>query len=496
MKNAVYLFIIAIAFIVVVLVFRNYSTRSRFVLERSLADNPLQEKAYIIPMHLNLGKVNNVEAAQQLADTLAWRIFIAINWPVKGNGEIDTARYIGDHRSKDVIWEKWREISSLLQRKNERFINLNTAKIFLPLVFWKSFNSFKPLRPLPSLLLHQTKQEEYRGLTLTQGDQPLIDQNGNPTFYQSYYNTDMVNYIKRTGLYNIDSAEKYQGRWYKEMRKSAALGRFDPERIAYDTLPLHRIYFPFFNTIPKSMSPYKDKARTIPNDNALYVGKNEKGSVMIKVAWKILSGKDKLADFYSKEALIVTKDTTYTAMVGLVAMHVVIKYAELPQRLWCSFEHVRNVPEKNGAGSVETNGKMIYNYFNSKSLTAVNKRPDNAKEPAQLVREIRLSDQLKKINEFYQHKLETFQNNSVWKNYMLVGTQWSGNPQVIINDLYEGDPQPLVFSNAVIEGFSQNSSCINCHADAKIDVSGKTYYTDFVKGIERISRRAEIASKR
>src|SRR5271168_1604361 len=121
--------------------------------------------------------------------------------------------------------------------------------------------------------------------------------------------------------------------------------------------------------------------------------------------------------------------------LGLVGFHAVHKTVSRPQWIWTSFEHVQNVPARDEVTAHKLHGP--YNFFSvaCKGDCTENATPPTpwAPDPAlelkfrrddsfksQIVREKPLTNAAKNMNKIFQNMLP----NSVWKNYMLISTQW------------------------------------------------------------------------
>jgi hypothetical protein len=240
------------------------------------------------------------------------------------------------------------------------------------------------------------------------------------------------------------------------------------------------------------------------------VGDNSKdtlGAFMLKVSWKILSPEEIQAKkFHMVDALVLMpkpakKDVTRLCLpekLGLVGFHAVHKTASRPQWIWTSFEHVQNVP----ASDEDPHKGGPYNFFsvNCKGDCTENATPPTPWDPdpalelrfrkddsfkSQIVRKTPLTPAAKNMNMIFQSML----SNSVWKNYMLISTQWpslfsctsqpsrnSNTPDPNTDFVKQPDmtcsPAPTFLANSTLETYSQgdtplaSSSCIACHSNA------------------------------
>jgi hypothetical protein len=237
--------------------------------------------------------------------------------------------------------------------------------------------------------------------------------------------------------------------------------------------------------------------------------KGEFGAFMLKVSWRILSAAEiEAKNFHMLDALVLmpepaekgVKPQCLHEQLGLVGFHAVHKTASRPQWIWTSFEHVQNVPARDEVTAHKLHGP--YNFFSvaCKGDCTENATPPTPWDPdpalplqfrknnsfkSQIVRETPLTNAAKNMNAIFQSMLA----NSVWKNYMLVSTQWpsafsctslqskgAGAPDPKTDFLKQPDmtcsPAPTFMANSTLETYSQgdvplaSSSCIACHSNA------------------------------
>jgi hypothetical protein len=230
------------------------------------------------------------------------------------------------------------------------------------------------------------------------------------------------------------------------------------------------------------------------------------GAFMLKVSWKILSPDEKRAkNFHMVDALVLMPPNAkkgrpcLAETLGLVGFHAVHKTVGRPQWIWTSFEHVKNVPDRDEVTAHKLDGP--YNFFSvhcKNNCPAENATPPRPWDPeprlklkfrhddsykSQIVREIPLTDATKNMNKIFQSMLQ----NSVWKNYMLISTQWPSAfsctslhsqdaPAPKTDFVKQPDmtcsPAPTFLANSTLETYSQgnvplaSSSCIACHGNA------------------------------
>jgi hypothetical protein len=238
------------------------------------------------------------------------------------------------------------------------------------------------------------------------------------------------------------------------------------------------------------------------------------GAFMLKVSWKILSPDEiKAKNFHMVKALVLmppgdpkAKRPCLAETLGLIGFHAVHKTVGRPQWIWTSFEHVKNVPDKDEVANNKLAGP--YNFFSvncKDNCPAANATPPRPWDPdpalqlkfrkddsfkSQIVRETPLTNAAKHMNDIFHSMLPAA---SVWQNYMLLSTQWptvpactslhsqsSDAPAPKTDFLKQPDmtcsPAPTFFANSTLETYSQTesdggvplatSSCIACHGNA------------------------------
>lgn len=229
------------------------------------------------------------------------------------------------------------------------------------------------------------------------------------------------------------------------------------------------------------------------------------GAVMLKVSWKILMPDEiKARNFHMVDALVSmpkvegarTDPPCLPQTLGLIGFHLVHKTASRPQWIWTSFEHVRNVPDKDEVAA-NTFSQDRYSFFAAKCSGAclkVNATPPRpwAPDPAlklsfrkddsiksQIVRQVPLTPAARNMNKLFHILLK----GTVWENYMLLSTQWPSDfncTSLGVDFQRQPDmtcsPAPAFLANSTLETYSQaedqggiplaTSSCIACHGNA------------------------------
>lgn len=296
---------------------------------------------------------------------------------------------------------------------------------------------------------------------------PLIDQQGHYAIFDILMNRTMFDYISAHNLFT------------KAGQKSAA--NF---ALAVDFPPGQN---------PKDARP----AATPPQDAVV----GDIGAVMLKVSWKILGPDEiKAKNFHMVNALVSMpkpegskgEPPCLPKTLGLIGFHLVHKTASRPQWIWTSFEHKKNVPDKDEVAANKLDGP--YNFYDVNCMgkcPVVNATPPKPWNPdpalqlrfrkddsakSQIVREIPLTQAARNMNQLFHTMLK----DTVWVNYVLLSTQWPSDFAncTRLNVDFERQPDmtcspaPTFLANSTLETYSQgdipqaSSSCIGCHGNA------------------------------
>jgi hypothetical protein len=404
-----------------------------------------------------------VENRQRGFDFYSWLTFIALNSPAANRKGIGTSQ-----PDTPTVWER----ASLGRADDDSQNFMQLLDVMLPggvkpewgkRVVPPACQSKHALKP--NLMIVKMIEESFNQPFKTG---PLIDQRNNYAIFDILMNKVMFNYIVDNNLYSQAG---------QTSDKNSAL----------------RIDFP---------SGHHDKS-----------GNGDPGAIMIKVSWKILDPEDDKRKFHHVQALVAMPSSPdqqsdppcLEKTLGLVGFHIVHKTVGRPQWIWTSFEHVDNVPEQKEVDA----GKLrrSYNFYDPSCSAAdcpVNQTPPRPWDPepenalkfrvradgkflfnSQITRVVPLTDATKVMNDQFQSIL----GNTVWKNYMLIGTQWpsafpcTADPSLLPNaPIPKTDfekqpdmncaPAPTFLANSTLETFSQgeipqaSSSCMACHGNA------------------------------
>lgn len=376
--------------------------------------------------------------AQPCFDMFSWQVFAALNWPAdsKGKPEAGANINIGSNPGNFRVWEYYDGTSDVFGSSSKAKIGGAKAEKFPGGV--KTIGKLSKVDGSPGSPLSSF---------IEASGQPMVDNNLNYLVYEVRLNPTEVNYIMQNGL-NTKNGQK--------------------------TAP--PVFFPI----------------SVPSTNTV-------GSMEIKAAWKILSGNDQAAQFYTHQATI-NVDAAHSVSgnafsiknvtVGLVGMHILYKPSNFGW-IWSTFEQVNNAPDINDlSANINYTGKNLYNHDCPSSTCFQNILKEqkaylwSAKPPyaataafkdkkgnafgTQTVRMVPIPAYTQAINALWQNSL----SGTVWANYQLIGSQWLGGTEnsKAPNSSF-GVPHAL--SNMTMETYDQASaSCISCH-DMATTTAGK-----------------------
>jgi hypothetical protein len=355
------------------------------------------------------------DASQAQFDQYSWQMFVALNWPAMAGrrGNPDCTRQPG--AAGYTVWQTYKTV----------------AEIFLPGAAnpgpWNTPLAARNLSIINIAALKNSSQ-------VNAVDQAvggwLIDQAGNPTYYDISANQTSYNYILANQFYNADVVGKARD-----------------------------IRFPY-------------------------------GAIEIKSSWRILTPRDNASRYLTLNAQVTRFDSqgrpigVGNAYLGLVGLHIITKASGYPQWIWSTFEQVDNVPPKaqrNGQWVDQPVAGVNYSYFNpSAPAASLNQSPCNwqtqgahlvcvpkpgttFQTPNPLDRLYPIAADTQQVNARYRS--DPGLQNSVLKYYQLVTTQRPRFPDNPGNPL--GQPTPALSANVTLESYIQpNSSCMNCHSMA------------------------------
>jgi len=225
------------------------------------------------------------------------------------------------------------------------------------------------------------------------------------------------------------------------------------------------------------------------------------GAIEIKAAWKILDAAkgDDPSRFYTTQAIVYNDDSkdpspgANPVTLGLVGFHITHKTKTQPHWIWSTFEHVDNLTKSFNDPNCPQTPPYTANATapcttaccppNTQTAAKPFKEFDNSgkplNRPVQVTRVNPIEAEADSMNAIFQKLLQ----GSVWANYQLIGTQWTGElgtlpkPPYLANTVLETFNQgpvpptdgPIAYPDSGYQPFSTavSSSCIKCHSVAK-----------------------------
>jgi len=428
------------------------------------------------------------EFTQAMFDVYAWKSFIALNWPNKGNnpdtgkpqrGEANKGLAFNYNEKSPTVWETFKPTFEVFQPGD---INWNPVD--------------QPWNQKPPQLVGQDCNEEDYEFVITMGSKTR----------------DVVN----------ETGQAFAGSF-------GYLVDQDKKRVRYEVL-FNRTEFEYLigegraaslNLTPSGPKGMANKVNFPDNRDDTLHGE---GAMEVKSAWKelCLTGDCNQRDaenlemakkrFLVRKALIYDSETESCriAQMGLVGLHIARKTYYAPQWIWMTFEHKDNVPDADAKVKAGT----FYNadlspLENCYQLPFLYKDPAVAgcpnvdlnrfiaelkDRPNQLTRLVPIDTVAQQLNQYFQAELS--QVDSPFANYVLVNTQWALNGRLQDGTVSTKNCKdngmgtdcftmvPRFLRNSVIESYMatycevegkpkqvSNRSCMGCHGTAGADLS-------------------------
>lgn len=344
----------------------------------------------------------------------------------------------------------------------------------------------------------------------------LVDQAGNFILYETRINSVAAEYIRQNGLDHEAGRLDFAN---AGLPIDFPMGHGPKTRVSGGGNSAHGAINVVGDANTANM-PAKTVLVDAPHDNVM-------GAQLLKFAWRILpddfpSDGTRSDRYFTRTARIALdgnvtldgKPACLDVTVGLVGMHLVERVASGngDRWIWSSFEHVGTVPLAANArrpNSIITdtpfaNGCLAPDAFGLQTpadgfvfyggRTEAGKPANQSIQPAlrwadhapyartvsgdpiippDIVRCWRLFSGTAETNFVWQNKLA----GTVWQNYMLLGTQWIGNPGGAPFGVGE---VPRFLSNSALESYIQHQSdatCLGCHTNATTDAGQAANFT-------------------
>lgn len=380
----------------------------------------------------------NLPEAQRLFDVLAWKAFVALNWPSTAAGEADPSKDFADAATPRV-WEHWKQSTDIF---------LSDGSQPAP---WTG--------EIASRALDHFKAGWRMNVTADQGKQafsgPLIDQNGHWVHYVSLVNKREFDYIVENELYNLEGQAAF-------LRKN-------------------RISFPVnegeqYGAIEIKLA-WKDLTEAEERSGRFLVRRLP----VVEYRPPSVPAQESLAQMSGRTAANGSSPPPSERTVGLIGMHIAMHTQSSPQWIWATFEQVDNT--RLDPGAAESAHPLpprpsLSNSDDPRALVRANVLPDyNAAggaqdwdesrplPPVEVLRVVPPPQGTAGANARVQSFLRA--KNSVLRFYELDGTQWPTHPQAAAvpggeNSAPEsivrkmpGEVVPIYLTNATMETYFQ-----------------------------------------
>jgi hypothetical protein len=400
-----------------------------------------------VPIPANAPSTATPEQLRPYFDWFSWQSFIALNWPAgstgRGNPQTPDApsTFAAMTNSTPVTWSTYKANWELYDQYDKR-----------PTV-WNDYSA-----PYAPSVCPQAQPTDKQLLMVTKGDTelqdiseafsfPLVDQQNNFVFYEVRYNQAYYDFVRGA-----------------------------------DNTPASWLYLS--QNLPTDYTQVSLPPNTASSSDA----------IMLKAAWRNLSGMQSTMRnrYYQVNAWVYNSQSQQCTqqLMGLVGFHIAQKTKEFPQWIWSTFEQVDNVPPKvdnvpssfnNGTDNPPTGTQGFANrptYNTAGQLpptsppTQVNRLNPIPTTPA--------GASTVDVNDAFHNALP---QNSPWRYYQLIVTQWPTNPTTYkppanrgVYPEGSGSPFPVngainvaletYFQSAQLTTGSFGNSCMSCHYNA------------------------------
>lgn len=379
------------------------------------------------------------EQRQKQFDVFSWKMFAAVNWPADEFGNPSNINIKDDSGGAATIWEHWKESYEVIRDGaklddwgKDRWVPVNSC----------TFNTLpRPLHVLDGL----NQAGTLLGDPTAPG--PLAAQSGGFVRYEIRMNKAQFTYVISNGL-------------------NTRLGQTA-----------------FFNAGSNIDFPFS----AVPNTD---------GCVQVKAAWKELPDDPNILKRYHwcKPLVLNSKNEAGDIggcdagkIYGLVGIHIVTKTKNAPFWIWSTFEHIdnafiQNTPTHFNNGDPLQQGEAGFLLLpplppgvDPKKAPKRVFTDNNGALPAPVLANIhRINPAVLNVQKF-NNEAHALLQNSAWKNYALVDTQWTRNNNQPLPTFV-----PDKIANLSMESYKQNQSCLKCHFPALI--GGKKSNQNFQLG--------------
>lgn len=374
--------------------------------------------------------------AQREFDILAWQAFLALNWPQKGynNPQPEITSTDGE-----PLWMYWRPSQTIFLPNGED-PGPWTAEQQLEKAEGPQFALLKSKAAWRQEASPQDNFQAFSG--------PLVDQNGKWVRYEALVDEEEFNYIRDNKLYSLDG--------------QIAFSQKDQENDV--SMPLNE-------------------------------GTSRHGAIEIKLAWKEMGPNDNKDRFFTKQVRVKIsgpgdKPQFRQVTAGLVGMHIAMRTQSSPEWIWATFEQIDNtrqnpgghpnfvnlheppgtpvnvLPAKNGGCTPPGSKTGCTTWYENLTTTPIQvKRIEVPTQPGLNPVDAEVGHEVAELNQQVQALLQ--QNNSVFRYYELIGTQWpvqknapafaggQGSAPESITHKTPGNMLPVFLVNTTMETYFQ-----------------------------------------
>lgn len=445
---------------------------------------------------------------QEAINQFAWRVFIALNWPVDCQGKTLSSierpgekKLIGQAPENPRTWELYPSPQDLFLPKGAEPPPLNNVPEDDRCL---NDGAGSEIEYQQSLRLTETGElageHEFREVeTAMRTD--LLDGYG-----ELKSEVDSVPGIKgkpvKISLSDIDAANQIplvdsQGNYVvHEVRINPIEYNQIRDNKWYDATKLEESI--------KSNDPFKfmcsEKFVSTANSNFCNQCEAE-GAIEIKAVWRVFDERnstEEKARYYTTNRKIVDRSGKLLekAKLGLIGFHIMQK-TSFQGWIWSTFEHIDNAASCDDSTKPYTlynneckTGKCQQNkpyvkqpYFwhiSNDDPKAVTLEEIAIKDqtPSQICRVNKISTSANQKNKIWQKRLSDIDKSSVWQYYQLIGTQWLGHPELPYTQTNADSrvitPKTPPLTNIAIEPYAQGVSCIVCHTSARLPGTGSS----------------------
>lgn len=252
------------------------------------------------------------------------------------------------------------------------------------------------------------------------------------------------------------------------------------QRVIYYEQLINEVEYGFITSCQLYQKGCFEAANNLPDPSSVHF---PPGSIEMKTAWRILPAPD--PSYYTVTGLVEAESGRCSRVTAaLVGFHIVVRTVNHPEFIWATFEHRKNGPDCDDPEAPPPGGWTFHDPSCSEADCPKN-QPTAPPKPAQVCRvnpqgggTPENQQNIKALNQSIRDLMPT---GSVWRNYELVGTLWTLDPQGdkgVIPPIEARQGGSLGASNLAMESFFQGpkaatetdgtctdcKNCFSCHS--------------------------------